>query len=538
MYYVKRFFFFVWVVGMLSLVPQTTVAAERLPNILLIVFDDLGFSDLGCYGGEIETPNIDSLAQNGLRFTQFYNTTRCWPTRTAMMTGYYPQQVRSDPPRGRLPQGTLLIPHYLKPRGYKSYHSGKWHVLGAPQPCQDGGFDRSYVLHDFDRNFYPQDHALDDKPLPPVDKENNNGYYTTNFFANKMIEFLRGHAVEHADAPFFALLAFTAPHFPLHAPQNVIDKYRKVYPGGGWDVIRQQRFERLTNMGLVDTLLSPPDYAVGPAYDYNLGLLGPGEVAYPFPWESLNEIQKKFQAEKMAIYAAMIDCVDQETGRVVDELKKLGLFENTAIFIYSDNGSSPELIVRGDEHDKSAVPGSGASFLCIGAGWATASNTPFRLHKVWTHEGGTSTPLVVHWQKGIPKSMHNSLRQEPGHVIDILPTLLEMTGTPATNESGVPLPGESLLYTLKSENPIPMEAALQREFYFEHEGNRGFRSGDFKIVSAAETRQGDNIWRLYDLSTDRAETNDLSEKLPAKRRELIDTWEATTQRFAQESQRP
>ena len=534
----KYFLMLVGVVGMFLLVSPKAVADERLPNILLIVFDDLGFSDLGCYGGEIETPHIDSLAQNGLRFTQFYNTTRCWPTRSALMTGYYPQQIRSDPPRGRLPKGTLLVPHYLKPRGYKSYHSGKWHVPGAPLPCKDGGFDRSYVFHDHDRNFYPQKHDLDDKPLPSIDKENNDGYYSTNFIAQKMIEFLQGHAVENSDAPFFAFTAFVAPHFPLQAPQNVIDKYRKIYPGGGWDVVRHQRFERLTNMGIINTPLSPPDYAIGPAYGYNLKLLGPGEVAYPFPWESLNEIQKKFQTEKMAIYAAMVDCVDQATGRIVDELKKSGLFEDTIIFVFSDNGSSPELIVRGDGHDKSAVPGSGASFLCIGGGWATVSNTPFRLHKVWTHEGGTSTPLVVHWPKGIPKTMHNGLRWEPGHVIDILPTILDMTGTSAMNDSGIPLAGKSLLATLKSEHAEPTETSLQREFYFEHEGNRGFRSGNFKIVSAATTRQGDGLWRLYDLSTDRAETNDLSEKLPAKRQELIDKWEATDKQFARDSQRP
>ena len=514
-------------------------AAETPPNILVIILDDMGFSDLGCYGGEIETPNIDQLAKNGLRFTQFYNTTRCWPTRTALMTGFYPQQVRSDPRSGNLPQGTALIPHYLQSVNYRSYHSGKWHVPGANRPCTDAGFNRSYVLDDHDRNFYPRNHREDDKPLPPVNPDDNGGYYTTRFITEKLLEYLREHFQEQPTAPFFAYAAYTAPHFPLHAPQEIIDKYRNRYHEG-WDSIRQKRYENLTKAGIINTVLSPRDENVGPPYTFdNLGILGPGEVFRPTAWDTLTETQKKFQAEKMAIYAAMIDCVDQEVGRIIAELKKNNMFDNTAIFVLSDNGSSAEIMVRGDGHDPQAAPGSGKSYLSLGPGWSTAANTPFRLHKVWTHEGGISTPLVVHWTKGISEKMRGGLRHEPGHVIDFASTFIEMSGAAMEpNKSGRPLSGESLLGAIQSESPMAAKDVPQRELYFSHEGSGGIRIGAFKAVSTARNRQGDGQWRLYDLNVDRAETVDLSTQQPVKLRELVEHWESMTRRFAEDSQRP
>ncbi len=506
---------------------------QEKPNILLIVVDDMGFSDPGCYGGEIETPRLDSLAETGLRFTQFYNTARCWPTRTGLMTGYYPQQVRSDPivPKSRLPQGTKLIPHYLKSLGYRSYHSGKWHVPGAPLPCRDGGFDHSYELLDHDRNFYSQSHRLDDQPLPPV--KPGKDYYTTTFIAEKTIEQLREHVESTPDAPFFAYTAFTSPHFPLHAPQEVIDKYRDHYLEG-WDKIRDRRFEKLTQKGIVHTTLSPREESVGPPYRFdNLASLGAGEVFYPVAWDTLTEEQKRFQATKMAIHAAMVDCIDQQIGRIVDELKKLGLHENTVIFFFSDNGCSAEIMNRGDGHDPNAIPGSGQSYLCLGPGWSTASNTPFRRHKVWTLEGGISTPLIVHWPKGIAEFAQNGLRHDMGHIVDIMPTILELAGASTDNESGRPLPGESLLPAILGTEKTPRDA-----IYFSHEGNRALRSGDFKAVSTATNRQGDDVWRLYDLSTDRSEQNDLAEKMPEKLDELIRQWETMTRQFEHDAQRP
>jgi len=508
-------------------------AEESKPNVLLIVVDDMGYSDLGCFGGEIETPNIDSLAQNGLRFTQFYNTSRCWPTRTGLMTGYYPQQVRSDPvvTDSRLPQGTKLVPHYLKPLGYRCYHSGKWHVPGAPLPCQDGGFDRSYELLDPDRNFYPKGHRLNDQPLPPVNPGDD--YYTTTFIAEKTMEQLREHAEKTPDAPFFAFTAFTSPHFPLHAPQEVIDKYRDKYLEG-WDKIREERFARLTDAGIVHTTLSPREENVGPPYRAdNLAPLGPGEVLRPVAWDSMTEEQKRFQATKMAIHAAMVDCIDQQTGRIITELKRLGMFENTVIFIFSDNGCSAEIMIRGDGHDPEALPGSGKSFLCLGPGWSTASNTPFRRHKVWTLEGGISTSLVVHWPQGIAENARNGLRHDMGHIVDILPTILALTGASGDNESGCPLAGESLLPAISGAGKAP-----RGDIYFHHDGNRAIRSGDFKAVSTAANRQGDGIWRLFDLSTDRSEQHDLSEQMPEKLAELSQNWEKMTQQFQKDATRP
>jgi len=509
------------------------------PNILVILFDDMGFSDLGCYGGEIETPNIDRLAENGLRFTQFYNTTRCWPTRTALMTGFYPQQVRADPPQGKHPQGTALVPHYLRNVGYRSYHSGKWHVPGANRPVADGGFDHSYEQNDHDRNFYPQNHLEDGKPLPPVNPDDNGGYYTTTFYTDKLIGYLREHAEQHPDAPFFAYAAFTAPHFPLQAPQEIIDKYRSRYREG-WDAIRQQRYEKMTQAGIINTPLSPRLENVGPAYRFNnLGPLGPDEVLYPVAWNTLSESQKAFQAEKMAIHAAMVDCVDREVGRIIAELKKNNLFDNTVIFVFSDNGCSSEIMVRGDGHDPSAVPGSGKSYLCLGPGWSTACNTPFQLHKIWSHEGGISTPLVVHWPQGIAETMRGGLRHEPGHVIDLLPTFIEMSGASVEpNQSGLPLSGKSLFGVIKNADTQSDGDFMQRDIYFSHEGNRAIRSGWFKAVSTSENRQGDGQWRLHDLQVDRAETTDISAQNPGKLRELIEKWEAMTQHFAEDSKRP
>ncbi len=219
------------------------------PNFLVIVADDMGYSDAGCYGGEIATPNLDRLAANGLRFNQFYCTARCWPSRSCILTGYYAQQVRMDPPRGRLPAWTRVLPHYLKPAGYRCYHSGKWHLMGAPKAVADGGFDRSYKLDDHDHNFYPKNHLEDDKPLPPVKKDA--GYYTATYMADHAIRCLKEHAEKYANQPFYEYLAFTVPHFPLQAPQEDIDRYRDKFLEG-WDSLRQRKAQRMRDIGLVN----------------------------------------------------------------------------------------------------------------------------------------------------------------------------------------------------------------------------------------------------------------------------------------------
>ncbi len=309
-------------VGWLSLSER---AEAVRPNILIILADDMGFSDAGCYGGEIATPNLDHLATRGVRFTQFTNTARCWPSRSALLTGYYAQQIRMDPPKGRLPRWTRLVPDYLKPLGYRCYHAGKWHVNGAPKAVADGHFDRSYKLDDQDRFFSPRTHFEEDRRLPPV--EPGSGYYATVAIADHAIRSLKEHADTASDEPFFLYLAFTSPHFPLQAKEEDIARYRDTYTVG-WDVIRQRRYDRLREMGIIDCALPPLDPTVKPRWNLPEAELqtriGPGEVGRAVPWDSLSADQQAFQASKMAIHAAMIDRMDREIGRVLDQVRAMG----------------------------------------------------------------------------------------------------------------------------------------------------------------------------------------------------------------------
>jgi arylsulfatase A-like enzyme len=374
--------------------------SRNQPNFLVILADDLGYSDIGCYGGEISTPNLDGLAAGGLRFTQFYNTARCWPTRSCLLSGYYAPQIRMDPPKGRLPGWARLLPQELRPAGYRSYHSGKWHVMGAPKPVADGGFDRSYDMTDQDRHFSPKSLREDDRPLPPV--KPGSGYYSTSAIADHAVRCLEEHARLHSGEPFFSYLAFISPHFPLHALKEDIDLYRDKYLEG-WDVIRERRWKRLKEAGLVSCALSARDPNFHPRYFKKefLDRLGPGEVETSPAWAELNAVQRRFQATKMAIHAAMVHRMDIEIGRVLDQLRAMSAMENTVIVFLSDNGADSTILVRGDGHDPAADPGSAASYLCLGPGWASASNSPFRRHKIWVHERGISTPMIVHWPQGI-----------------------------------------------------------------------------------------------------------------------------------------
>ena len=509
-----------------SLGALSVQAAEpTAPNILLILADDLGFSDIGCYGSEIATPNLDRLAADGLRFTQFYNTARCWPTRSALLTGYYPQQIHMDPPQGRLPPWTRILPHWLKPRGYRSYHSGKWHVNGAPKPVADGGFDRSYVLHDHDRNFNPRSHWEDDRPLPPVAKDS--GYYTTTAFADHAIRCLQEHAEKHAGTPFFSYLAFTVPHFPLQAPPEDIARYRDRYLVG-WDCVREARWQKLRAMGIVDCALAPLEPAFTPRYFKPdvLENLGPGELEHAVPWSQLTDEQQRFQAMKMAIHAAMIDRLDREVGRVLDQVRAMGAWDNTLILFLSDNGTDATVMVRGDGHDRTAAAGSAASFLCLGPGWSSAGNAPFRRHKIWTHEGGISTPLIVHWPQGL--AAHGELRHNVGHVIDIVPTLLELTAAKPELPAGAPaLPGRSLVPAFAKAGTVSRD-----NLFFHHEGNRALRMGDYKLVSAREDR---DAWELFNLATDRCEQTNLAAAQPDRVRDMAARWQQLQDEFTRDA---
>jgi arylsulfatase A-like enzyme len=497
------------------------------PNILIILADDLGYSDLGCYGGEIQTPHLDGLAANGLRFTQFYNTARCWPSRAALLTGYYAQAVRRDTVpgvrsggQGKRPGWAKLLPEMLRPLGYRSYHSGKWHVDGMPLA---NGFDRSYYVEDIGRYFNPRVLSENDQKLPPV--KPGSGYYTTTAIADHGVKYLRGHAEKQGNQPFFLYLAFNAPHFPLQAGPEDVARYRDRYREG-WNTVRAERWKKAQDLGIVTGRLSAVERDIGPPYHFPAALevLGPGEVNRPVAWGTLSDIQRAFQAAKMEIHAAMVDRMDREIGRVLDQLRAMAALENTLIFFMSDNGASAEIMVRDDGHEPAAAAGSAASHLCLGPGWSTVANTPFRRHKTWAHEGGIATPLVVHWPRGL--AARGELRHDPGHLIDIVPTILQAAGAPGHSQApeGRPFPtppGKSLMPAFAHDGALRHD-----DLWWAHDGNRAIRVGDWKLVAAKN-----EPWELYDLATDRTETRDLAPTNLTKVRELAQRWQRRMDEF-------
>jgi arylsulfatase A-like enzyme len=509
-----------------AIVSTPALAAQPKPNLLVILADDMGFSDVGCYGGEIATPNLDRLAANGIRYTQFYNTARCWPTRCTLATGYYPQQTHMDPPQGRFPTWALTLPRYLKTQGYRCYHSGKWHINGAPQALADAGFDHSYRVEDHNRNFYPRDVIEDDVKQPAVPKGSN--YYTAVAYADHAIRCLKEHATNHAGQPFFAFLAFTTPHFPLQAPPEDIARYRDRYLAG-WDAVRAERHRRLKEMGFpvhplppLETGLRAPSGARGVETNVD-----PAEIAFALPWSELTPEQRRFQATKMAIHAAMVDRNDREIGRVLDQLKAMGTYDNTVVLFFSDNGASAEMLIRGDGHNRAAPPGSGESFLCLGPGWSSAANTPFRRHKIWVHEGGVSTPLIVHWPDGL--RARGEWRHDVGHVVDLLPTFLELAGMSSSvrTDGAPPFPGRSLVPS------FARDGAVQPDYiFFHHSGHRALRVGDWKLVSAKD--EGDR-WELYNLATDRGEITDLAGRQPDRVSAMAARWQQLDDEFKRQA---
>jgi len=512
----------------LSIIIASCSSTSEQPNIVFILADDMGHSDPACYGAEIlETPNIDALARGGLRFTNFYNTGRCWPTRTSLLSGFYPHQVLSDPMPGVdytgasvLPVNTTWFPAVLKEHGYSTYHSGKWHIVRkVPEPSQmthtEVGFDRSYHCED-GRHLRPRTLWEDGEEIPVP--EEGSGYEASVAIVDHAIKYLKEHKQKLGNEPFFEYIAFIAPHFPLQALQEDIDMYREKYLVG-WDEIRRLRTENRKELGFDVHEVNPLEPERFAPWNLSpeelITQIDSADIGRAIPWDELTEEQKDLQATKMAIHAAMVTRMDREIGRYINTLKDLGYFENTIIFFCSDNGASTEIMNRADKHTIGAVPGSADTYLCLGPGWSSASNTPFRLHKTWVHEGGIATPMVVHWPKGIKET--NAFRNTPAHIIDIAPTILELAGgEPSELEGMADAPGLSLVPILNEDRQLE-----RSPLFFHHEQKKALRAGQWKITTIEDEGQ----WELYDLSKDRGETQNLAEDNPEKLEELIKLWQ-------------
>jgi len=504
------------------------------PNIILILADDMGYSDIGCYGGEIQTPNINKLAVNGLRFTQFYNGARCCPTRASLLTGLYAHQTGMggmEPDwglpgyRGNINNKCVTIAEALRPAGYSTYMAGKWHLTNKTPKSEEEkfnwplqrGFDRYYGTISGSGNFFePASLTRDNENIENEAKEDKDFYYTDAISSNA-VKFIKEHKQSKPDKPFFLYVAYTSPHWPLHAKESDIQKYRQTYKVG-WDVIRKQRHERMIEIGIVDKKwpLSPRDSRV-PAWDSLAESKMPDEVSKAIKGP---EQMPSLMAEKMAVYAAQVDCMDQGVGRIVNALKDTGNLENTLLVFLSDNGGCDEYGPYGFGWANFAktgkIAGPKESNASYGPAWAHVSNTPFCYYKHFIHEGGISTPLIVHWPEKIKTG--NKFCGEVGHLIDIMPTFLEAAGAKYPKEfKGEKIhPAEGLsLVSAFSGNRLP-----ERPIFWEHHGNRGVRQGKWKLVAHNEK----GPWELYDMKEDRTELNNLIEKESELAKKLEDMW--------------
>lgn len=489
--------------------------ASQRPNIVIMMADDMGFSDLGCYGGEIQTPHLDALAANGLRFTQFYNTARCCPTRAALLTGLYQHQagVGHMTRNSRIPsyQGFLngrcvTIAEALRPAGYATLMTGKWHVGSAPRRWPlNRGFDRYFgtptgggvyfkgTLKVRTNVFFVEG---DQRIEPPED------LYVTETFTDYALKFI-DEAVD-AEKPFFLYFAHIAPHWPLQAKPEDIAKYRGRYDVG-WDAVREARYRRQVEMGLIDPRwkLSPRDPQAG-------------------AWDDQSAEKQQDLAHRMAVYAAQVDCIDQNVGRLVARLNEHGILDKTLFLFLSDNGCSAEGGPGGFSRGLDGAPiGTAESYASVGLEWANVSDTPFRKFKISVHEGGIASPLIAHWPAGI--SRRGEFERQPGHVVDLMPTCLEVAGaTYPRDRNGratLALEGRSLVPAFRGD------AVERGGLYWEHQGNRAVRIGQWKLVA---DHRGD--WELYDLQADRTELNDLADENPEKVNELAAQWTAWAER--------
>ncbi|MFO0808178.1 MAG: arylsulfatase [Gemmataceae bacterium] len=516
------------------LLAAPAAAAER-PNVLLILADDLGYSDIGCYGGEIATPTLDALAAGGVRFRQFYNGTRCCPSRASLLTGLYPHQAgvgdmntdqRQPGYRGHPQPNTVTVAEVLRSAGYHTSMVGKWHlsVGGRPPHPTDRGFDEFYGMIGGFNSFFQEDpfytRSPKDRPKRPYPKD---AFYSTDAFADYSLDFLA--EARKAKKPFFQYLAFNAPHFPLHAKPEDIAKYKDTY-AKGWDALRRDRFGKQAALGVIDsqTTLSPRSPFTTRA-DFRRTGENPA-------WDTLPNDRRADLARRMAVFAAMVDCMDQAIGHVVADLKAHGELDNTLILFLSDNGACAEWDPFG--FDVSSGPknvlhagaqldamGGPATYHSYGSGWANAGNTPFRLYKHYCHEGGIRTPLIAHWPKGI--AAKGAFRDQPGHIIDVMATCVDVCGAayPPTRDSVAVTPMEGVsLRAAFADTPLPRDYLA-----WEHERNRAIRAGQWKLVAKA-----DGPWELYDIEADRVELRDLAATMPAKVAELAAKWDAWAKR--------
>ena len=540
---------------LLSLTTASANAAKSPPNVILILADDMGFSDAGCYGGEIHTPNIDRLAAEGLRFTQFYNMARCCPTRAALMTGLYPHQagvgamnqdLGSAEYAGELNDRCVTIAEALKAAGYHTGMAGKWHLShlkissGGPaakrllnfkdegeiSPSKQNwpynrGFEQHWGTIPGVEDYYdPYGLVHNEQTIRP---EAGDFYYT---------DFITDHSVRMIDdfsgagKPFFLYVAYTAPHWPLQAREQDIAHYADTY-SVGWDQIRQSRFERQVKMGIVQ-----PNWQLSPRAAYPWLSEGASVLG---PWEDAPA--KEWQARRMAVYAAMVESMDRGIGRILEALRRHEIDNHTLVIFLSDNGGCAENVhadwydIPGKTraglpvhvgNDPAFAPGPETVYQSYGAAWANASNTPFRRFKHWTEEGGIATPFIVRWPDGVQS--HGRIdRQQVGSVIDLMPTLLDVASAPYPHQRNgsdvLPPEGKSLVSAFSGHSVV------RGPLFWEHEGNRAVRAGDWKLVAAHAEK-----WQLYNLAEDRTELNDLAGKHPEKAEELRSLYDAWAKR--------
>lgn len=517
---------------------------HKQPDLVLIMADDMGFCDIGCYGSEIRTPHLDALAASGVRFTHFYNGARCCPSRAALLTGLYAHQAgmggmepdRKVPGyRGNINRQCVTIAEALKQNGYSTYMSGKWHLTRNSRartqedkfnwPLQRG-FDRYYGIIGGAASFFEPKTLTRDNECIDGEPGADPDYYFTDAISDSAVTFINDHCRNTPDKPFFSYVAYTCPHWPLMARDRDIAKYKGRYDEG-WDAVRKERHERMIEMGIVEEKwpLSPRDARVLPWAEAEAAAVG-GKVE-----EALTITGGTLQAEmerKMEVYAAMIDCMDQGIGRIVDALKKNGRLDNTLILFLSDNGGCDEWGTYGFGWNRikenQAPAGTRDSSISYGPAWAHVSNTPFRWYKLYVHEGGIATPLIAHWPAGIKD--RGALRHAVGHIIDVMPTFIDAAGAEYPKQYAgnpiQPMEGVSLIPAFHGET-------LQRKgpIFWEHIGNRAVRDGKWKLVSL---KRNQDRWELYDMEADRTELNDLAAKNPDIVARLDAAWQAWANR--------